>query len=294
VTTGPHGVREVPFHLQPNSRSWPKDLDLIDGPPEDLWAAGQLDLLSRSKRIAIVGSRGPTSYGLEQAARFAAAFARQGWVVVSGLARGVDQAAHAAALEAGGGTIAVLGCGVDRPWPGGEVTRSVRADGLLLSEFAPGTPPRRHHFPLRNRIISGLSSAVLVIEAARASGSLITARWATDQGKTVFALPGRVDNALAAGTLALIRDGATPTGSPAELLADLTGTGPPLDGPSTPSPSTGTPLMRALRSDALAPDELCRRLQRPLAEILVELVQGELDGFIARSPGGLFRWVEHR
>jgi DNA processing protein len=287
-------VREVPFHLQPGSASWPTALDLIDCPPDDLWGAGQLEALTQGPRIAIVGSRGPTAYGLDQATRFAAAFARQGWVVVSGLARGVDQAAHRAALDAGGTTVAVLGCGVDRPWPDGPLARSIRTSGLLLSEFSPGTPPRRHHFPLRNRIISGLSTGVLVIEAARRSGSLITARWALDQGKTVFALPGRVDNPLAAGTLALIRDGATPVGSPAELLADLIGTRPLPEAGAQSHAAPETALIRALRTDALTPDELCRRLGIPLAEVLVELVQGELDGFIARSPGGLFRLIEHR
>ena len=141
--------------------------------------------------------------------------------LVSGLARGIDSAAHEAALEAGGATIAVLGSGVDCPWPAGPLAERMALEGLLLSEYAPGTAPRRHHFPERNRLISGLCSAVVVIEAAAASGSLITARWAIDQGRSVHALPGRVDHPMARGCHRLLREGAWLVEDPEEVLARL-------------------------------------------------------------------------
>lgn len=287
------------MYLRPGGPSWPTELETIDGPPEGLWTRGRLELLAVRPRIAVVGTRSPSPYGEAQARRFGAALAGAGIAVVSGLARGVDQAAHAAALDAGGATIAVLGCGVDRPWPEGPIPDAVAREGLLLSEYRPGTRPRRHHFPLRNRLIAGLSEAVLVVEAAWASGSLITARWAADQGKTVFALPGRVDQPLARGTLRLVREGATPVESPEELLSDLfghavAGSGAPAG--RAPGAAAREPgdreLLAALRGDTCTADELAARLERPVPELLARLVLLELAGAIARGPGGLFRLVE--
>lgn len=282
-------------HLLPGSPSWPRELDTIASPPAELWARGRLELLRSepARRIALVGSRAPTPYGEEQAGLFARHLARLGVTVVSGLARGIDQAAHAGALEVGGGTLAVLGSGVDRPWPGGAVARRIEAEGLLLSEFPPGLGPRRHHFPLRNRLIAGLSAAVLVVEAGRVSGSLITAHWAADQGRTVFALPGRVDHPMAAGCHRLIREGATLVESPEELLDELgwVDAGARED---TPGPESATPLLAALRGETLSGDELAERLGRPASEVLVELVEHELAGRVARAPGGLWRLLERR
>ena len=250
---------------------------------------GRIELLERGPRVAIVGSRSPSMYGREQAARFAAALARAGVVVVSGLARGVDASAHQAALDVGGASIAVLGSGVDRPWPSGPLAERMAREGLLLSEFQPGTGPRRHHFPLRNRLISALSSAVLVIEAAWKSGSLITARWALDQGRCVLALPGRVDQPMARGALRLIREGATPVESPAQLLEDVFG----LAQPATSSAGEEAtdphhPLLAALRGETLSADELAERLGGELAPTLAELARLELDGVLRRGPGGLY------
>lgn len=211
----------APYLLEPGSDRWPAELDLIDAAPERLWARGCLHLLERGPRVAIVGTRAPSAYGEAQAARFGRELALAGVVVVSGLARGCDQAAHRAALDAGGATIAVIGSGVDRPWPEGETTERMMRAGLVLSEHAPGTPPRPHHFPLRNRLVSGLCRGVLVIEAATASGTLITARWAVDQGRKVWALPGRVDHPLARGCHKLLRDGATLVESPEEILYEV-------------------------------------------------------------------------
>ena len=203
--------------------AWPEGMSAVDEPPARLWLRGRAELLRPAPRVAIVGSRSPTPYGLAQAERFGAALARAGVCVVSGLARGVDEAAHLAALDAGGDTIAVLGCGVDRPWPAGPAADRVCAEGLLLSEHGPGVPPRRHHFPLRNRVLAALADAVLVVEAAGRSGSLITARWAADQGQHVLAIPGRVDHPMSGGVTRLLREGATPVESPAMLLGDVYG-----------------------------------------------------------------------
>lgn len=282
-------------YLEPGGPSWPEELETIDDPPQGLWARGRLALLGRRPRLAVVGTRSPSPYGEAQARRFGAALARAGVCVVSGLARGVDQAAHAGALEVEGATLAVLGCGVDRPWPEGPVPRAVAEEGLLLSEYRPGTRPRRHHFPLRNRLIAGLCDGVLVVEAAWASGSLITAHWAVDQGRTVFALPGRVDHPMARGTLRLLREGATPVESPGQLLADLyggesgVGSGDGAREPGAHPVPRDRALLTALRGESMGADELAGALDRPLPEVLARLVELELDGAVARCPGGIFR-----
>lgn len=286
------------------SPRWPHELEEIDAPPEELWVRGDVEWLGVRPRVAIVGTRAPTGYGREQARRFARELAAAGCVIVSGLARGVDEEAHVGALEVGGGTVAVLGSGVDRPWPAGELAERVRERGLLLSEFEPGEPPRRHHFPLRNRVISGLSEAVVVIEAAFASGSLITARWAVDQGRQVFALPGRVDHPMAAGCHRLIREGAELVERPSDVLAalgrpsrDAPGAAGATDG-GTDGAVLGDPrdpvqreLFEALLGETLDVDELTARTRRGVHELLPALVELELAGRIVRGPGGLYRRV---
>ncbi|HUR29154.1 MAG TPA: DNA-processing protein DprA, partial [Planctomycetota bacterium] len=207
--------------LEPSSPSYPAELASVPSPPDDVFVRGRVELLLRAPRVAIVGTRSPTPYGEVQARHFAQVLAAAGAVIVSGMARGIDEAAHRGALDVEGATIAVLGSGVDRPWPDGDLARRMATEGLLLSEFAPGEGPRRHHFPLRNRIIAALSRAVVVIEAAHASGSLITARWANDQGRDVYALPGRVDHPMSRGCHRLLREGATLIESPEELLAEF-------------------------------------------------------------------------
>jgi len=274
-----------PLHLRPSDPAWPEELRTIEHPPDELWLAGRPEVLARRPRVAVVGTRAPTPYGEVQAARIATFLALHGVSVVSGLARGIDALAHRAALEAGGPTLAVLGSGVDRPWPADELSERMAREGCLLSEFAPGQAPRRHHFPWRNRLISGLAQALVVVEAAHASGSLITARWALDQGREVFAVPGRVDHPMARGCHRLLRDGAALLEDPAELLPALGLE--PVAGERTPPPSH--PLVRALRGETLTADELAQRLRRPVAEVLVELVELELAGAVARGPGGLFR-----
>ena len=281
----------IPLRIEASSASWPESLRSIDAPPEALWIRGRLPWLARTPRIAIVGTRAPTPYGEAQAARFAAALARAGVTVVSGLARGIDQAAHRAALEQDGATVAVLGCGVDRPWPAGELAEALATRGLLLSEFEPGEPPRPHHFPLRNRVISGLCAGVLVVEAAQASGSLITARWAADQGRAVWALPGRVDHPMSRGTHRLIREGAALVEAPEEILAEI-GVAPADAPPESPGPELSgskRAILETLQGETLTSEEISRRLGRPLTVVLVELVELEMAGRLARTPGGLYR-----
>lgn len=291
------------LRLEPGGPSWPAEWVELPQAPDQVWVRGDPGLLGGGPRVAMVGSRAPTPYGELQATRFARALAAAGVTVVSGMARGIDSIAHSAALDHPGPTIGVLGCGVDRPWPGGALAERMAKEALLLSEFPLGTPPRRHHFPLRNRLISGLSHAVLVIEAAQASGSLITARWASDQGRTVYALPGRVDHPLSRGCHGLIREGAQLVEDPDEILMELSsmglGTHPSEGTPGDRDPqdaTTFTPpagaraaLWSALEGETLSAEELANRCQRSLGPVLGELVELELAGWVARAPGGLYR-----
>ena len=282
----------APRAIEPGSPSWPERLSAIEAPPERLWVRGRSELLRAPALVAIVGTRAPTPYGAAQAARFARELAAAGVGVVSGLARGIDQAAHAAALDVGGATIAVLGSGVDRPWPAGELAERLAREGALVSELEPGTPARRHHFPRRNRLISGLSDAVLVVEAAFASGSLITARWAADQGRTVLAVPGRVDHPMARGCHRLLRDGALLAEDPEDVLREL-GLVSSIQAAGHAQEGEGA-IARAkwlelLRGETLSADELAVRSGEPLGDLLTQLVELELAGLVARGPGGLWR-----
>ena len=265
----------------------------MPSPPDEIFVRGRLELLARTPRVAIVGTRAPTPYGESQARHFARVLGAAGVVVVSGLARGIDEAAHGGALDVGAASVAVLGSGVDRPWPAGPLAERMLREGLLLSEFAPGEGPRKHHFPLRNRLIAGLSRAVVVIEAAHASGSLITARWAVDMGKDVYALPGRVDHPMARGCHRLLREGAALVETPEELLGELG---------LAPAPARGmgeleagdlgtlsASILRALIGETLSLDEIIARVGGSPAETLTELALLELRGAVARSPGGLYR-----
>ena len=274
------------LRITPRSKSWPAALRHVEAAPDELWLRGRRELLGRAPALAIVGTRAPTAYGEAQAVRFARAFAAAGAVIVSGLARGVDRAAHAATLEAGGATIAVLGSGVDCPWPAGELADDVARRGLLVSEFPPGLGPRRHHFPQRNRVLSGLCSAVLVVEASARSGSLITARWAIDQGRELFAVPGRVDHPMARGCHRLLREGAHLAETPADVLEHLG----LCEGEAAPGGSAGaSAIERALVGETLSADQIAASLGRPVEHVLTELVQLELDGRTVRGPGGLYR-----
>jgi DNA processing protein len=201
---------------------YPDLLREIPDPPAWLFLKGDIDLLAHSQ-LAIVGSRNPTRGGIDNAREFARHLAAQGLGITSGLASGIDAAAHEGALEADGITLAVVATGLDRVYPASnrELAHRIAATGLLISEFPPGTQPKAGHFPSRNRIISGLSLGVLVTEAAEKSGSLITARMASEQGREVFAIPGSIHNPMARGCHRLIRQGAKLVEKAEDILEEL-------------------------------------------------------------------------
>jgi DNA processing protein len=208
--------------LRCTEEDFPPQLEAIPDPPAALFVKGDASLLLRPQ-IAIVGARRAQPPGLANARRFAAELSAGGLLVTSGMADGVDGAAHEAALDAGQPTVAVIGTGPDRVYPRKHhaLARRIAAQGAIVSEYPPGTPALVHHFPQRNRIIAGLSLGVVVIEAGRRSGSLITARQAGEQGREVFALPGSIHNPLAEGCHALIGEGARLVQKPDEVLATL-------------------------------------------------------------------------
>ena len=252
--------------------------------------------------LAIVGSRNPTPQGEVNARQFAKAFAEQGLCIVSGLALGVDGAAHDGALLGGGTTVAVVGTGLDRVYPKKHLALAHRiaANGLLISEFPIGTPPIHANFPKRNRIISGLSSGTLVVEAAFRSGSLITARLAIEQGKDVFAIPGSIHSPQSRGCHYLIKQGAKLVETAQDVMEELKiphaliapvpeGDDEALEGLSSLSPEGDASLLSALGFDIVSLDALQARTGWPTPALQAKLLELELDGFIKRLPGGLFQ-----
>jgi DNA processing protein len=281
-----------------HDREYPPLLREIADPPVVLFTRGDAAVL-RGKQIAIVGSRNPTATGERTAKRFAAALSRAGLAVTSGLALGIDAAGHEGALEAGGPTVAVFGCGLDRVYP---LRHQALADaiagrgGALVSEFPPGTPPSREGFPRRNRIISGLSLGVLVVEAALKSGSLITARQAMEQGREVFAIPGSIHDPLARGCNALIREGAKLVESVPDILEELGALAGFVDcqGQSPAIPPADAEAARILAHIAYAPtsvDTLVAATGYTANLITSKLVLLELEGHVAAAPGGGYRRV---
>jgi DNA processing protein len=215
---------EEPDHhlIARDSDLYPPLLRRIPSPPAALYVEGDVNALWQPQ-VAIIGSRNPSGAGLEHAAAFSSEFCRRGMTITSGLASGIDSAAHRAALQSGGQTIAVTGTGLDKVYPASssDLAAGIRVGGALVSEFPIGTPPRRSHFPSRNRIISGLSLGVLVIEAGLNSGTLITARKAAEQGRDVFALPGSIHNPMVKGCHRLIREGARLVETVDDVLSEL-------------------------------------------------------------------------
>ncbi len=203
-------------------QAFPELLAQLQDPPEELYVLGDIDVL-HLPALAIVGSRNPTRGGARNAYEFASFLGKSGFCIVSGLAQGIDAAAHRGALDAGAPTVAFLGTGIDRVYPAvnRDLAHAIAEKGALVSEFVPGTQPARWHFPRRNRLISGLSLGTIVVEAARRSGSLITARLAAEQGREVFALPGSIHNPLARGCHQLIRSGAKLVETAEDILAEL-------------------------------------------------------------------------
>jgi DNA processing protein len=276
---------------------FPPALSAIPDAPLCLYVQGDVGVL-RTPQLAMVGARRPTLPGLRHAQRFAGSFCSNGLTITSGLAIGIDQACHEAALQQGR-TIAVLGSGLDRIYPGdntGLAKRIVVARGAVVSEFPPGTAPLARHFPQRNRLISGLALALVVVEAASRSGTLITARLAADQGRTVFAIPGAINNPLAEGCHWLIRQGATLVTRPEEVLAELQI---PYEKQSVNNhPSSPTHRRRLDNGDKILLDALgfeaagidCLAASTGLgpAELATQLLKLELDGWVERQAGGRF------
>jgi DNA processing protein len=251
-------------------------------------------------RVAIVGSRRPSPYGEAVAEQLGLDLARAGVIVVSGLALGIDAAAHRGALNGGGVTVAVMGTGVDVIYPSAHTVLAeaiLAAGGALISQFPDGTAPRRHHFPARNHTIAALSDVVVVVEAAEGSGALITAEAALDLHKEVMAVPGSVFSPLSVGTHGLLRDGAGLVQNARDVLAALHLAGEVLDDPLATPRSLGFRLPKhrdgilSHLSDVLAVNaaDLARKLQLPIAEVLGRLTSLELEGAVKRHQGGYVR-----
>lgn len=288
------GARLIAF----GGPDYPAALCDLDDPPPLIWALGDTALLSRPT-IALVGARTASSLGLRMARRLAGDLAEAGHAIVSGLARGVDTEAHKAALATG--TVAVMAGGVDVVYPpeNAVLAREIEDQGLLLSEQPMHLPPQARHFPRRNRIISGLARAVVLVEAAAKSGSLITARTALDQGREVLAVPGHPFDARAAGCNMLIRDGATLVRGARDVLEALAPLAKPetegIEVPEAAPDRLSAAETRALHDDILArlgprplpEDDLIRTLHRPAALVGPALVALELEGRIERRAGGL-------
>lgn len=277
------------------SPGFPADLLMIASPPLVLYAKGRVDLLGGERRIAVIGRRKPEHYGREAARFISAGLARGGVTVVSGMAYGIDSCAHQAALDAGGDSIAVLGCGVDIAYPPDKqaLYDALCKNGLVVSEYPPGTPPLSWHFPARNRIISGLSLGVVVVEAAAKSGTRITVDYALAQGRDIFAVPGNIFSTASEGTNELLQEGAVPIRNAQDILAYY--------GWQSGQPSSAaraTPgidfteqemlVLALFDADDLSFDELYEELDLSMAQLNAVLANLELRGVLSCLPGRRF------
>lgn len=280
---------------------YPRGLLEVPDPPPILYLKGRVELLA-GPAIAIVGSRNGSAQGLANAEQFARSLGEAGLTVVSGQALGIDAAAHRGALPTRGGTIAVIGTGADIVYPARnrELAHAIAERGLIVSEFPLGTPALAANFPRRNRIISGLSRGVLVVEAALRSGSLITARLAGEQGREVFAIPGSIHSPLSKGCHALIKQGAKLVESAADVLGELGFDGLPaaapvrLTGADMAAPDPGSERERVLAVIGFAEaefDGLCHKANVSADKLSALLLELELEGLVARLPGGRFQRV---
>ena len=291
-------------HIWPlGSPDYPARLAEIDDPPSLLFVRGDVEVLHQPA-LAVVGSRNPTASGRRAAQEFAAYFAEFGLVVVSGLAAGIDAGAHEGALLGGGLTVAVTGTGLDRVYPARHqaLAERIAAEGALVSELPVGAPPLARHFPARNRIVSGLCLGVLVVEAAYRSGSLITARLASEQGRDVFAMPGSIHNPLARGCHRLIRQGAKLVESGPDVLEDLASqlrltprgaqgaetVGEQAPAPQAPEDPDYQRLLEALGHDPVGVDQLVDRSGLTAEEVSSMLLLLELKGWVVAAPGGRY------
>lgn len=264
----------------------------IANPPTLLYLKGRRELL-RQTCMAVVGSRNATPGGVQNAESFSQALSAAGLTVVSGMAMGIDAAAHRGGLAAAASTIAVVGTGLDLVYPARNkaLAHQISSQGLIVSEFALGTPALAANFPRRNRIISGLARGVLVVEAALASGSLITAREAAEQGREVFAIPGSIHSPFCKGTHQLIKQGAKLVDDVHDIFDELAWSGglPALSPVEVSKVESHTSLMNALGYDAVTIDELCSRMSTPPDALISQLIELELDGRVAQLPGSRYQ-----
>jgi DNA processing protein len=279
------GIEAIGWH----DARYPPQLAALDDQPVVVWLRGDPALLARPS-VAIVGSRAASPYAVVVAERLASDVSGCGITVVSGCARGVDAAAHRGALGGEGATLAVLGSGVDIVYPAEHrsLAESIAKTGAVVSELPPGTPPRRHHFPRRNRLISGLARAVVVVEAGTRSGSLITARCAAEQGREVMAVPGNVLSGRSAGGHALIRDGAGIV-EKAEDILEAIGLGPLRAAPTAAAQEEPDPVLRHMDpGETCGVDELIERSGLDSATVLLRLTELEIAGSVIRAGAGRF------
>ena len=275
---------------------YPKALLNIPDPPSVIYARGQLGVLN-APAVAIVGSRNATPQGVRDAEAFALALSQAGFAIVSGLALGIDAGAHRGGLAGAGSSIAVMGTGPDRIYPrrNHELAHALAAKGCLISEFALGTPPEPGNFPRRNRLISGLSRGVLVVEAALASGSLTTAKCALEQGRDVFAIPGSIHSSLSKGCHWLIKEGAKLVESAQDVLEEL-GCG-PAQQPRATAPredENRDPLLDAMGFAPVSIDQIAERTGLGAAKLAAQLSRLEIEGRVAALAGGWFQRTESR
>jgi DNA processing protein len=271
--------------LVPGDDDYPSLLHHVSDPPLGLFVRGQL---SGGPYVAVVGSRRASAYGRQVARVLAEEMARAGVVVISGMARGVDASAHEGAVAAGGSTWAVWGTGPDRVYPPehGGLADTIASHGALITEYPPGTPPRRQNFPERNRVLAGLSQAVVVVEAAARSGALITARLALDEGREVLAVPGSILSKLSVGPNTLLRLGARPLLTPSDVF-EVIGHSPPESPAEAAEPH---PLVRHLPAgESVTTDELVRRSGYEVTEVHAALLELELGGVVERLPDGRYQ-----
>jgi len=280
--------------LVPRGTHYPRLLAEIPDPPPILFASGRLELLG-TPSVSIVGSRDHTTYGATAARALAGAIARAGLVVASGMARGIDAIAHESALDSGGGSVGVLGNGFGIVYPAANRALYARmiAEGCLLTEFPPGERPQAGAFQARNRLVSGLSLALVVVEAGRHSGTAITVRHAADQGRTVLAVPGPITSPTSWGTNRLLRDGARPVLDAESVLEEYGIPSPSREVRAEPHrlpdlPPHEAAVLGALRAEAVHVDHLCDAVARPVSEVLAALSALELKGLARHEAGQRF------
>ena len=274
--------------IRRGERGYPPLLARIPDPPPRLWLRGDVDpTLLADTAVAIVGARACSGYGRSVARMLSGGVAEAGAVVISGLARGIDGEAHRGVLAVAGKTVAVLGCGIDRDYPAAhaELARAiVAAGGLVVSEYEPGVEPAPWRFPARNRIIAGLAAATVVVEARERSGALITADFALEDGREVLAVPGEITSSLSAGANALLRQGATPATSTADVLEAIGLEPRPAPGADPADPSTAA-ILEAIAEGAATADELVRATGLRAGDVATALTLLELAGTVAVEEG---------